>query len=456
MTAQIPSQGSPIPKRTPLQRLLGWGILGQVGYVISQFVILWALARFTTVETIGAFGLASAITFPVMWFFSLGLRTNQATDVKNEFPFADFLWLRAITCMLALLVIGLIIIFALQSGLSSQILIWFALAKAVELLCDLCYGVFQKNDKMIWVARSQLLRGGISAAVFVLVLALGVSAPFAFLTQVIVWSAVAFLVDLPAARRLAKASNDTEAAALKSIFTLAKNSFPLGVSGGLSAVQGNMPRYIITSFFGLAALGQFAVVAYIMQAMTLVANAVSASIVARMARLLAMGQKKNFFRVLRKLVVILTVIGCAGVGVSLWIGDPLIVFVFGQDYANLGDLLAVLVGAAALRSIMIFFQSGLQAARAFNTLMTIRIGFLGIMAIACLLAATWGGMLTIGLAMGATYVLQACVLLMLLLRLPFDPDPEFVTQASAEASSPKGVSQNLNSSAPTARVAVPT
>ena len=155
------TQGPPVR----LRKLISWGLIGQATYILSQFIVLLALARLSTVEAVGAFGLASAISLPIVFFFNLGLRINWATDIEEEYNFSDFLMLRTIACLLSyalIIVLGMLFL----EGLTLSLLLVFGLAKTIELYNDFFYGVFQRVDAMRLVARSQMTRGILSSVGF--------------------------------------------------------------------------------------------------------------------------------------------------------------------------------------------------------------------------------------------------------------------------------------------------
>lgn len=403
-----------------MRRLIGWGVIGQVSYVVSQFIVLLALARFSDVETVGAFGLASAICFPIVLFFNLGLRINAATDVDSYFSFIDFVCLRIVTAIVAYAVVSTISVLAL-AGEARDILLIFGAAKAIELVSELCYGIFQKSDRMALVARSQAMRGFLSAAIFSLLLGLGASVANAFLGQLAIWSLVALLVDLRSARNISGTEGSERPASWRRVRELAVTSIPLGISGALSAIQGNVPRYAITTFLGFSALGQFTVVSYAMQAMATIFTAISQSIVARMSSYIKDGNRRAFFGVMQKFTIALIGFGCICAAASLFAGDFIIRYVFGPDYPDLGKLLALLVLAASFRSAMLVYISGLQAGRKFYQITFMRFSFVLVMAVACFISAAFGGLIGLGMAMCAVYLLQALTVIYLLKKLEFLP-----------------------------------
>lgn len=152
--------------KTGVKKQIGWGLIGQLTYVVGQFVVLSILARFASPVDVGRFALAGAIIMPIFAFFNLGLRFNQATDTERESTFAEYVVLRSLTTTLGYLLILGIGFFFVGDESTRWILIIFGAAKAVETFSDLFYGVFQREQKMVLVARSQIARSLISSLFF--------------------------------------------------------------------------------------------------------------------------------------------------------------------------------------------------------------------------------------------------------------------------------------------------
>lgn len=413
MTDAVPKQPA-----VRMRTLISWGLIGQIAYVFSQLFVLLSLAQLTNVETVGAFGLASAISLPISFFFNLGLRVNWATDIAGEFAFSDFLWLRIISCLLSYALIVLVGVLFL-SDLTLWILIVFGLAKTVEMYSEFFYGVFQRADSMHFVARSQIIRGVLSSLGFGLVLYQGGSVTIAFIAQLLIWSMVAFLIDLPKARSLVDKVDLSLEPKWEKVFALARVSLPLGINGGLAAIQGSIPRYAIGFWLGLAAVGQFTVVSYAMQAMNMIVQSVSSSVQSRMGVYIANGDKVAFYKSLVKLVVLATFFGIVAALVGFLYGDEILSLLFGAEYDGLGTVLGYVLIASIIHSVLLFLQVGILANRKFYSVVIVRAVFLLVMGLTCAGAAAFGNLTSVTLAIIATFVLQALVLFVLVKQISF-------------------------------------
>ena len=68
-----------------LRRNFTWTFAANVIYALCQWLMLVVLAQAGTTSMVGQFGLALAITAPIVLFANLGLRQLQATDARGEF-----------------------------------------------------------------------------------------------------------------------------------------------------------------------------------------------------------------------------------------------------------------------------------------------------------------------------------------------------------------------------------
>lgn len=388
-----------------MRTLLGWGILGQLVFVASQFVTLLALTRFASVEAVGMFGLASAIVIPVFFFFDLSMQVNVAASARSVYSFQDF---RTVLLVSVSVGFGLVLLIGLTafSGTTLAILLILGATKVAESLSCFCYGVFQRFDQMKWVAGSLVVRSLGGTLLFLLALMAGAPVEGAFLAQLAVWSVVALAVDHRRARRLWRLGRAQEGYDLSRMRDLATTSFPLAVNGLLSALQGNMPRYAIIGVLNVAALGQFTVVGYAMQAISTVTMAAMQSLTARFSAFIEDGRRDALMRTLRKLLGGLGGFAVVAVAVSALAGDRVVAAIFGPDYANLGGLLAICVLAASLRAVVLTLQMCLLAGRRYRQNMVIRIGSVLAMAVGCYAGGAFGGLSGVAWGMCAAFLLH--------------------------------------------------
>jgi O-antigen/teichoic acid export membrane protein len=357
-----------------LRQNFSWSLVGNVIYAATQGGILVALAHFGTPETVGQFALGLAITAPIIMFSNLQLRSVLATDAKRTHPFSHYLILRTSTTGLALLVIaGVVYIGGFQST-TALVIVLVGLAKALESMSDVYYGLLQQHERMDRIAQSLILRGLLSLVAVVGVLYATGSLAAAVLGMAAVWAAVLALFDAPSGLRLLKQHTEfgvTEKAFLyapltKPIAKLASTALPLGFVVLLISLSTNIPSYFIQGHLGTWELGIFAALAYLMVAGNTVVGALGQSASPRLAQLYAAGNTTAFRNLLGKLVAIGVGLGGGGVFVATLLGEPLLRLLYGVEFAAFSTLLVWLMIAAALAYVASFMGYGMTAARLFR------------------------------------------------------------------------------------------
>ena len=90
----------------PLGVSFSWTLIGMLTYAACQWGMLVAIVRLGSPKKAGEFALGLAISTPVMLLANLELRSIISTDARRQFRFQDYLGLRLLTTLLAVLTIG--------------------------------------------------------------------------------------------------------------------------------------------------------------------------------------------------------------------------------------------------------------------------------------------------------------------------------------------------------------
>ncbi len=107
--SEFPSSTAPgrsIVRPLSLRQNFAWTLPANLAYAVCQWGILVVLAKVGSRELVGLFVLAMALTSPIFVSASLKLREIQATDQTGQFRFGDYLGLRLLSTVLALLVVA--------------------------------------------------------------------------------------------------------------------------------------------------------------------------------------------------------------------------------------------------------------------------------------------------------------------------------------------------------------
>lgn len=331
---------------------------------------------------VGQFALALAVCAPVYMLVNLQLRAVQATDARHQYLFSDYMGLRIITTLLALLIIGGITRVAGFRGKTALVILGVALAKGIESISDVFFGLLQKHERMDRIAKSRMIKGPLSLAALGSAVYLTGEVFWGVLGLVLVWSLVLLTYDLRsgalvlqgAARGRSQLSLEDDCRArsrrprwsTERMRRLLLLSFPLGLVMMLISLNSNIPRYFIERFFGEAELGIFAALAYFIVGERMIINALGQSATPRMARYYSEGDGSAFKKLLLKLMGIGALFGLLGVLLALLAGGRILAFVYTPEYAGQAQLFTWLMVVATLGNIASFLAYGMTAARYFK------------------------------------------------------------------------------------------
>lgn len=368
LTGATPRLVVPLPasaRRLSLRTNFAWTLVGNGVYAACQWAMLVTLAKLGTPEMVGQFALALSITAPILMFTNLQLRSLQATDTQAEYRFTDYLTLRLVTTLLALLIMaGLVLLGGYTPDLAAVLLV-VGLAKAFEALSDIFYGLLQHHERMDRIAISMMIKGAVS----LLALAGGVYLTGSLVWGVVglagVWAALLLTYDLPSGARVLPGGPPGGGHRLGALLRphsspiilgrLAWLALPLGIVMLLISLNTNIPRYFIEHYWGTRELGIFAALAYLVVAESTIIAALGQAASPRLAQYYADANPVAFRTLMLKLLAIGIFLGMGGVLVSVLLGREILTFFYAPEYAGYTDAFTgIMVGAALLNVASIF------------------------------------------------------------------------------------------------------
>jgi O-antigen/teichoic acid export membrane protein len=367
--------GNTLSPAVSLKVNFSWALLGNLSYGACQWLMIVIIAKLGTPEMVGRFGLAFAVSAPLVMFANLNLRVVQATDAKHEYSFGNYLTLRII------MLVGVFCIITGLSMISSYsievrwVIIVVSLAKILESLSDVYFGLFQKHECMYNICISLLVKGLAS----LVLLSIGL-----YITKNLVWGvigvAIGFLLvlvfyDIPFANRVVHNSysvsrNDDslcpvwDKGALKKLVCL---TLPLGIATLLASLLSNIPRYFIESMLGERALGIFTAMAFVMTIGVRMVNALGESASPRLAKYYVLREMKKYRMLLFKLIVMSAVLGILGVLVANFAGKALLTIIYRPEYGEYNQVFIYLMIAAVVNYVALSLQHGMNTVRIFKS-----------------------------------------------------------------------------------------
>lgn len=349
-------------KGLSLKKNLSWTLLGNIIYVATQWGMITAIAKLGSVKMVGQFSLGLAITAPIIFFANMKLRTVQVTDFNNEYNFKEFLSLRIITSLFALLITLLTVLLLGYSLETSILIILIGMSKCIESIGDIVYGVLHKNEKMDLIGKSQILKGVLTLICFVIILYFTNNLIYAVLAMCIVWIITLVFLDFKKAAHFLEKTTVIKSNNIRKILIL---SFPLGLLQMLVSLNTNIPRFILERYSSLEMVGYFSALSYILVAGNTVINALAQSVMPKLSKYYSKDNISSFTKLLRNLIVLGTLLGAFGVLVCLLFAKKILNLFYTEEYGIYSDVLILLMVVATFNYIGWFIECGLNAAKLF-------------------------------------------------------------------------------------------
>lgn len=375
--------------RLSLRANFFWNMGGTASYALAQWGMLVAMAKIGSPEMVGTFSLALAIAVPVTTLSALSLRSVQATDARGEYSFGTYYRLRCAGAAVAMLIIA-----ACAARYDTAVAVVIAivgLAKGIESISDIYFGLFQKEERLDLVARSMMMKGPLSLVVLCAALIWSRDLMRGTLALLGSWTAILILYDARNGRRMidrhgapAPARQPGGVSRWDTEIRLFWLALPLGVVTALGTLQQSIPRYVIEGRMDLKSLGVFSAMIYLMNAGSMLVTALGQAAVPRLAIQYSGGDIGSFVRLLRGLLVFGVVLGLGGVVVAWAGGERLLSLLYTPEFGGHPGAFLILMIAGLVSNIFAFLGVALTAMRVFKTQAPVHMLIAGLNLVLCL------------------------------------------------------------------------
>jgi O-antigen/teichoic acid export membrane protein len=340
------------PRARSLRSNMSWTFMAYAAYGAGQWALLILIAKLGSAEMLGTYSLGVAIVTPVMMLSSLNLRPVLVTDVRNQFSFNDYLGVRGLTTLIAILVVAGIVAFSRTGWLAAATTMIVAIGLAGETISDICYGPLQKDERMDLMAISICYRSVLSLVALGAVLFFTKSILFAVLGLSAARLFVMATYDLP--RHMRKPGESIPRVRLANLSLSSPyahiiwTALPLGIVLMLSSLNSNIPKYFISAHNGVRELGIFTAIASVVTIGGTVVNSLGQAAMPQLAKKFSAGELRSFTHLLLKLFSSISLLGLMGIAFAIVLGREFLRYAFGPEYAQHSHLLIAMMLAGAI------------------------------------------------------------------------------------------------------------
>lgn len=376
------------PKPLSLRRNFSWSFVGNVVYAGCQWGMLLVLAKLGSVESVGVFGFALAVTAPIIIFGNLQLRTVLATDANRQYVFGEYFALRLASLALGLSAISAVALLGRFPQETVLIILIIGLAKAIESISDIIYGLLLQNERMDQIARLQIIKGCLSLVAMGLTVYISKSVIWGAAAMAGTWALCLVAFDYPCAVWCLGRSRRHELRPrwnVMAMLHMARRSTPLGFAHVIESLAEFTPIYLIAYFLSPGELGIYVAISALMRIGNIAIRPVVYTTSPRLAQLYANGNLSAFLRLVTKIAGVASLIGLVGTVLALLFGRQLLILLYSPEYAEHVRLL-VWIAIATTVSLVTKIDVAFIALRSYWQLLLIwGIGILSLVLISSVL-----------------------------------------------------------------------
>lgn len=350
---------------------VGVGLWGMVFPVLTIVVTQLAGA-----EQAGMFSLAFVTALLLMFVGNYGVRNFQASDLDEEYSFADYQANRVLTVVI-MLVAG--ITYCKFRGYTDQM--WLMslgvyLYKAVDALADVYEGRLQQVDKLYLAGISQAFRSAAALIGFSLALLITRNVGVSSIVMAVIAALTFVVFTFPLAQLETPKSRSANA---KRVIGLLKQCFPLFVALFMYNLIDNMPKFVMEGALSYDNQLYYNALYFPAHAILLTSGFIYKPMLLKMANAWAdPAKRKKFDLIIVVMFVIIVAITVVVAGAMGWFGLTIMSFLYGIDFEQYRGLCFVMLAAGGVTAgIEFLYQviTVLRRQRAVTKLYLITFGF---------------------------------------------------------------------------------
>ena len=350
---------------------VGVGLWGMVFPVLTIVVTQLAGA-----EQAGMFSLAFVTALLLMFVGNYGVRNFQASDLDEEYSFADYQANRVLTVVI-MLVAG--ITYCKFRGYTDQM--WLMslgvyLYKAVDALADVYEGRLQQVDKLYLAGISQAFRSAAALIGFSLALLITRNVGVSSIVMAVIAALTFVVFTFPLAQLETPKSRSANA---KRVIALLKQCFPLFVALFMYNLIDNMPKFVMEGALSYDNQLYYNALYFPAHAILLTSGFIYKPMLLKMANAWAdPAKRKKFDLIIVVMFVIIVAITVVVAGAMSWFGLAIMSFLYGIDFEQYRGLCFVMLAAGGVTAgIELLYQviTVLRRQRAVTKLYLITFGF---------------------------------------------------------------------------------
>lgn len=230
-----------------IRRASFWNMIASLLNSVTSAVLLFFITRFCGLNEAGIFSIASAIAYQCLSVGNFGVRSFHAADVKKDYTFSDYFYIRVFSYSLLLI---MLLYYAFGSGYTldkSLAVLSFGLFKSIDVIEDLYHGEYHRNNRLDIGAMLLTLRYLISIVLFIICIIVTKNVCISSLITFVVSLAIFFLTNKDFVHIYVKEKLHFNFGKFKSLLIIL---IPLVLTNYIKMYITNSPKYAIDAYLG--------------------------------------------------------------------------------------------------------------------------------------------------------------------------------------------------------------
>ncbi|MBS6646044.1 MAG: lipopolysaccharide biosynthesis protein [Clostridiaceae bacterium] len=299
-----------------------WNMIGSFCYALASMVLSFLVMRIMGDEQGGIFAFAFSVFGQQMFIVAyFGTRPFQITDGSNEYTMGDYLCHRVVTCLTALGVGALYLMFSGYTAEKCVVVFLMVCYKVIDGFADVFESEFQRNGNLHLTGKSNTFRTILSVSVFLIFLTATKNLVVSCMAAVAAQVTGLMIFDVSIIRRLTGISWKLGQGSLKALFG---STFLLFISTFLDFYVFSSAKYAIDAHLNDAASGYFNIIFMPTSVINLVAGFVIRPFLTPLTEYWNRRHFKEFRNMVGKIGLVILGLSVLAVGLTWLIGRPVL------------------------------------------------------------------------------------------------------------------------------------
>lgn len=216
----------------------------------STLILTIFVTRVCGAEDAGILSIAISVSYVLATVGNFEVRPFQSTDIEERFSFSTYLFFRLFSCTIMMILAVLYIsVYGENIGYSpykSMIILFICIYRMLGVLSDVFQGLFQQNGRMDWAGKALFFYTVSSVVIFLIVLFVTKSLPWASVSMLVAVIACLFLFDFRYGQRITSVHPKKDITAVRSLFFVC---LPLFLALFMNMYENNAAKFQIDLYY---------------------------------------------------------------------------------------------------------------------------------------------------------------------------------------------------------------